>query len=336
MRSGNLPARYEVSNGLLYSRLISASTTANGITLGGTDTTLVVKDARFWPSSGTILVQQQTSSEVMTYSTKTYNSTLDGWALGVTRNQLGGDTSNTKLFRPLTFDGAAAGNTAVCAVTYVTCDCAPQVMHWGSSVIMDGGYDEDNSIAFAYTKQGSSTTLAIGTSIAVLSIRLAPSVDNGIVGAFGNREVVNRMQLKTRSLGIATATSVQVIGLLNPQFLPSGGGSVRPVLPGDWNTTSVVGAIGVASLAQIIDHTGNATLVTGGEQIFGFVTGNSADNYDISAVRDLGTSIISGDGSNKTPGFPVGPDVLTIVLRNATPSIAVVSNIRLSWTEAQA
>ena len=144
------------------------------------------------------------------------------------------------------------------------------------------------------------------------------------------------MQLKTRSLGIATATSVQVIGLLNPQFLPSAGGSVRPVLPGDWNTTSVVGAIGVASLAQIIDHTGNGTLVTGGEQIFGFVTGNTADNYDISNVRDLGTSIISGDGSNKTPGFPVGPDVLTIVLRNATPTVAVVSNVRLSWTEAQA
>ena len=336
MRSGNLPARYEVSNGLFYSRLISASTTANGITLGATDTTLVVKDARYWPSSGTILVQQQTSSEVMTYATKTYNSTLDGWALGVTRNQLGGDTSSVKTYRALTFDGGAAGNSAVCAVTYITCDCAPQVMHWGSSVIMDGGYDEDNSIAFAYTKQGSSTTLAVGTSIAVLSIRLAPSVDNGIVGAFGNREVVNRMQLRTRSLGIATGTSVQVIGLLNPQFLPSGGGSTRPVLPGDWATTSVVQNIGVASLAQIIDHTGNATLVTGGEQIFGFVTGNSADNYDISNVRDLGTSIISGDGSNKTPGFPVGPDVLTIVLRNATPSISVVSNLRLSWTEAQA
>jgi hypothetical protein len=337
MRSGNLPARYEVSNGLNYSRFISASTTANGITLGAIDTTFVVRDASYWPSSGTILVQQQTSSEVMTYTGKTYNSTLNGWQLtGLARNQLGGDTSSAKTYRAATFDGGAAGNSSVASVTYLTSDCSPQIMHWGSSVIMDGGYDEDNSIAFAYTRQGSSVTLAVNTSIAVMSIRLAPSVDNGIVGALGNKEVVNRMQLKTRSLGIATATSVQVIGLLNPQFLPSAGGSVRPVLPGDWNTTSIVSAIGVASLAQIIDHTGNGTLVTGGEQIFGFVTGNTADNYDISSVRDLGTSIISGDGSNKTPGFPVGPDVLTIVLKNATPSIAVVSNIRLSWTEAQA
>ena len=337
MRSGNLPARYEAANGLNYTRFISASTTANGITLGAADTTFVVRDAAYWPSSGTILVQQQTSSEVMTFTGKTFNSTLNGWQLtGLTRNVFGADTSSTKTYRSTTFDGGAAGNSSVAAVTYLTSDSAPQVMHWGSSVIMDGGYDEDNSIQFAYTKQGSSVTLAVNTSIAVLSIRLAPSVDNGIIGAFGNREVVNRMQLKTRSLGVATNTSVQVIGLLNPQFLPSAGGSTRPTLPGDWNTTSVVGSIGVASLAQIIDHTGNGTLVTGGEQIFGFVTGNSADNYDISQVRDLGTSIISGDGSNKTPGFPVGPDVLTIVLRNATPSVALVSNIRLSWTEAQA
>jgi len=337
MRSGNLPSRYEVDNGLYYSRFISASTTANGITMGATDTVLVVKDARYWPSSGTILMQQLTSSEVMTFTTKTYNSTLDGWQLGgLTRNVLGGDTSSVKTYRPLTFDGGAAGNSAIAIVTYLTSDNAPQIYHWGSSVIMDGGYDEDNSIQFAYTKQTSGNIIAAGTSIAILSIRLAPSVDNGITGAFGNREVVNRMQLKTRSLGVATNTSILITGLLNPQFLASGSGSARPILPGDWNTTSVVSAIGAASLAQIIDHTGNGTLVTGGEQIFGFVTGNSADNYDISQVRDLGTSVISGDGSNKTPGFPCGPDVLTIVARNNNPVAAFMANLRLSWTEAQA
>ena len=141
------------------------------------------------------------------------------------------------------------------------------------------------------------------------------------------------MQLKTRSLGVATNTSIQVLGILNAQFLPS---ATRPSLPGDWATTSVVANIGAASLAQIIDHTGTTTIITGGEQIFGFVTGNSADNYDISVVRDLGTSIISGDGSNKTPGFPCGPDVLTIVLRNTLGSAVAVGNLRLSWTEAQA
>jgi hypothetical protein len=97
-----------------------------------------------------------------------------------------------------------------------------------------------------------------------------------------------------------------------------------------------VSTIGTASLAQIIDHTGNTVTVTGGEQIFGFVTNQGADNYDISQVRDLGTSIISGNGSQKTPGYPNGPDILTIVLRNTTATAQNIANLRISWTEAQA
>jgi len=108
------------------------------------------------------------------------------------------------------------------------------------------------------------------------------------------------------------------------------------VLPDAWTYTSVVTQIGSGSLAQIIDHTGNTTTVTGGEQIFGFVTGTAGDTYDISQVRDLGNSIVSGNGSNRTPGFPNGPDILTIVLRNNNAAAATITNLRLSWTEAQA
>ena len=343
MRSGNLPARYEVTNGVYYSRFISASTTANGITLGGTDTTFVVKDAAYWPSSGTILVQQQLtpgaaigaggSSEVMTFTNKVYNSTLDGWQLtGITRNQFGADTSIAKRFYATEFDGGTAGFSSITAVTYLTSDVAPTVQHWGSSVIMDGGYNDDRSIVFAYTKS-SITTVAANTSIAILSLRLGPSVDNGTVGAFGAREIINRMQLQTRGIGLVTTTSVQILGILNPTFLPS---ATQPSFPGIWAVTSVVSSIGVGSLAQVIDHTGNTTIIAGGEQIFGFVTANVGDTFDISAVRDLGTSIISGDGSNKTPGYPVGPDCLTIVARNTAGTAALINNIRLSWTEAQA
>jgi len=198
---------------------------------------------------------------------------------------------------------------------------------------MDGGYDDDRSIVFAYARLTSLTTIAANTSIAVLSIRLAPSVDNSIAGAFGTKEVINRMQLQMRSMGLVCNTSVQVLGILNPS---SFGGSTAPVFPASWSYTSIVTQIGAGSLAQIIDHTGNTTTVTGGEQIFGFVTGSGGDTYDISNVRDLGASIVSGDGSAKTPGFPNGPDMLTIVLRNANAGPAVVTNMRLSWTEAQA
>lgn len=332
MRSGNLPTRYEVTNIGPYTRLISGSTSNFGVTLASGDTTMVVKDAEYWASSGSILVTQGSNVEVMTYGGKAFNSTLNAWNLtGLSRRQFGANTSNLS-FVPSEYEGGTAGTSSQCGIAYITCNCAPMIMHWGTSVIMDGGFNDDRNIQFAYAKQASVTVNA-NTSIAILSLRLAPSVDNSIGAQFGGREVVNRMQLQTKSMGFVANTSVQVLGILNPATF---GGTNAPVLPGAWTITSVVSTIGVGSLAQIIDHTGNTVTVTGGEQIFGFVTAAAGDTYDISQVRDLGTSIISGDGSTRTPGYPNGPDILTIVIRNTNPGPAVLSNMRLSWTEAQA
>jgi hypothetical protein len=332
MRSGNLPARYEVNNIGPFSRLMSGSISTHGVTLGSGDTSMVVKDAEFWSTSGSILVQQGVNSEVMAYSTKAYNPTLNAWTLGgITRRQWGGTTSNVS-FVPSEYEGGTASASSQCSITYITCNCAPVIMHWGTSVIMDGGFDDDRAIQFAYTKP-QAVVLNANTSIAVLSLRLGPSVDNSITGQFGAREIINRMQLQTRSLGIASTTSIQVLGILNPGTF---GGTNAPVFPDSWTYTSIVSTIGTASLAQIIDHTGNTVTVTGGEQIFGFVTNQGADNYDISQVRDLGHSIIGGNGSQRTPGFPNGPDILTIVLRNTTATAQNIANLRISWTEAQA
>ena len=332
MRSGNLPTRYEVTNIGPYTRLISGSTSNFGVTLASGDTTMVVKDAEYWNTSGTIQVSQGANIEIMTYGGKSYNSTLNAWNLtGLTRRQFGGSTSNLS-FVPSEFEGGTLGTSSVCGIAYITCDCAPMIMHWGTSVIMDGGFDDDRNIQFAYAKQ-STVTVNANTSIAILSLRLAPSVDNSIGSQFGGREVVNRMQLQTKSMGFVANTSVQVLGILNAT---SFGGANAPALPAAWTITSVVSTIGVGSLAQIIDHTGNAVTVTGGEQIFGFVTAAAGDTYDISQVRDLGTSISSGDGSTRTPGYPNGPDILTIVVRNTNAGPAILSNMRVSWTEAQA
>lgn len=334
MRSGNLPARYEVYNVGPNSRMVSANSVTPGVSLASGDTMMVVRDATYWSTSGTIFMQQGANTEVMTYNGKSANSSIAGcWNItGLTRRQFGGGTSNVT-FAPTEFEGGTVGTSSQVAITYITCDVAPVIMHWGTSVIMDGGFDDDRSIAFAYTRQTSLTTIAANTSIAVLSIRVSPSVDNSIGAQWGVREIVNRMQLQTRSLGLASNTSIQVLGILNPGTF---GGSTAPAFPDAWTISSIVTAIGSGSLAQIIDHTGNTTTVSGGEQIFGFVTSAGADNYDISQVRDLGNSIVSGPGSAKTPGFPNGPDILTIVLRNSNAGPAVVTNMRLSWTEAQA
>lgn len=337
MRSGNLPTRYEVTNIGPFSKLISASVTSYGVTLQPADTQMVVADAKYWPDSGTLLLQQNTSVEVIAYTGKVLNTSLslsgtNCWTLtGLSRRQFGGTTSNM-VFIPTEFDGGTAGTSSQASVTYITCTCAPTIMHWGTSVIMDGGFNDDRSIQFAYTKNAQVTVNA-NTSIALLSIRLAPSVDNSITGQFAAREIVNRMQLQVKSMGLVTTTSLQVLGVLNPSFPAS---ASVPTFPGSWVTTSIVSTIGAGSLAQVIDHTGNTTIVSGGEQIFGFVTANAGDTYDLGAVRDLGTSIISGNGSARTPGYPNGPDILTIVVRNTNASAVLINNLRLSWTEAQA
>lgn len=332
MRSGNLPVRYEVTNIGPYTKLLSGSNATTGATVTSGSVTFTVKDAEYWPSSGGFTIQQDSKFEVCTYSGKTQNNTIGGWDLtGISRRQFGGDTSNLT-YTVTEFDGGSAGASSQATLTYIGTTCAPNVMHWGTSVIMDGGYNDDRSIVFAYARQGILTVNA-NTSVAVLSIRLAPSVDNSVTGQFSTREIVNRMQLQIKSMGLVASTSVQVLGVLNAGFPAS---ATKPNFPDSWTTTSVVSTIGSGSLAQIIDHSSNTTIISGGEQIFGFVTGAAGDTYDLGAVRDLGTSVISGDGSNRTPGYPNGPDILTIVLRNATAGAVQITNLRLSWTEAQA
>jgi len=93
---------------------------------------------------------------------------------------------------------------------------APALSHWGTSVIMDGGFDDDKSLVFTYG-QTTPVTIAAGATRSLFAIRLAPSVDNGVGAGFGQREVLNRMQLVLRTLDvIAPANSTLLVrGYLN-------------------------------------------------------------------------------------------------------------------------
>lgn len=332
MRSGNLPARYEVTNVGPYARLVSGNTGSLGQALNNGDSTMVVDNATYWASSGTVMVQQDGNVEYMTYGDKSYNSTLSGWnLLGLGRRVIGG-TSTNLTFRPHEYNGGSAGASSVPIVTFVSTNCAPTVSHWGTSVIMDGGYDDDRSIVFSFPKK-TQFNIGANTSIAVVSIRLAPSVDNSITGAFGARDIVNRMQLKLLNIDTNATGPLVISGVLNPNRF---GGTAAPQLPGDWAITSVVSLIGAGSLAQLIDHSSATVTYTGGEQIFSFYSDSGVFNYDLKDVRDLGHSVIGGDGSNATPGFPNGPDVLTIVASNVSSGAVTLKGLRISWTEAQA
>jgi hypothetical protein len=150
-----------------------------------------------------------------------------------------------------------------------------------------------------------------------------------VTGVFGARELINRVQLTLKALGISTKTA-------NANML------VRAQLNGNPNgTTTWTNAVGNAvgainsSLGQIADYAGGSTVVFGGETTGGFfVTGT--DRLDLTDVRDLGNSILGGGTTtSNTQIYPDGPDVLTVVVTNlGTSAIDVLG--RLSWTEAQA
>jgi hypothetical protein len=179
---------------------------------------------------------------------------------------------------------------------------------------------------------GTAVGLVGGNTKALFSIRLAPSVDNGIPANFGQRELINRMQLQLDSVGVLTSTpssSLVVTVIING--LPSSATLWTNVTKGSSTVTN-------SSFAQIADYSGNSnnTIILGGEQTGGFyVQGTSA--IDLGAIRELGNSVLGGGNvAANTSIYPDGPDVLSVVVTNlnATESVDVFG--RLGWFEAQA
>jgi hypothetical protein len=194
---------------------------------------------------------------------------------------------------------------------------------------MDGGYDDDSSLIFTYGMT-TPTVIPAGNSRALFSIRVSPSADNGIAAAFGQRDLINRMQLKLNALDVSTRTSSS--NYLVRAFL-----NATPSAAATW-TSPTENAAGIAnsSLSQIAVYpSASSVTVSGGEVTGGFLS-QGTTSVDLSKLRDLGNSILGGGSTaSNTQFYPDGPDTLTIVVTNlGSSSIDILG--RLSWTEAQA
>jgi hypothetical protein len=201
----------------------------------------------------------------------------------------------------------------------------PEINHWGTSAIMDGGFTNDKSLIFT---QGMNTNLVVGTGNTqpIMSFRIAPSVSNGIANTFiGVREIINRMQQIPYALDCYANGSFLLSVVFNGKTS---------------NTAENWTNVGGSSLSQYIIHTINTT-ISGGETAFGFYTSAnpgtfSSTQQSLIDVRDLGTSILSGGTANASVAiYPDGPDVLTIVARNIDNAPRGIQ-ARYSWNEAQA
>jgi hypothetical protein len=312
MRSGNMASRYE-SNGTAPSTSLTAS-----LGTGGAGTVINVASTAGFAPTGTLRVSAAATTGVVEHISYTLVNATSFRV--VARAQTGGQGTA----QSFTFSA-----TAPVQVEFASPDTNASLSHWGSSVIMDGQFNDDKSLVFNY---GTTTSISItnATTVPILAIRIAPSVDNGTTGLLGVKEIVNRMQLVLEDLA-AVSSGALLVNLVLNGFCTGFSGAFGSVAVG--NQVS-------SSLAQIAVNTSNTATITGGESVTALYA-SGVSTLDLVNVRDLGNSILGGGTSNTVPtsqaGFyPDGPDILYVVVSNNTGGAVTLSGVRLNWKEAQA
>ena len=185
------------------------------------------------------------------------------------------------------------------------------------------------AVSIGAPASGGTSDIDLTARIPLISIRLAPSVDNNLTGVLGAREIINRMQLQLKSLGITLTHDCTVDVILNAEI-----------------SNRVFENVTSPSLSELVKHKAGDKVV-GGTVIFSLRASGGAENaqgknlsatsdFDLSSITDLGNSILGGDGT-----YPNGPDLLTLAMVpvdtasiNADSPLGVSS--RVTWTESQA
>lgn len=213
-------------------------------------------------------------------------------------------------------------------IEYSTPDTAAPLAHWGSSVIMDGQFNDDKSLVFNYGTTAP-VSIAAGATAPLLAIRVAPSADNNTIGLLGVKETINRMQLQLTDMAVVASGAVLVNLILN---------GVTSGFTGTFGSVAIGNNV-TSSLAQVAVNTSGTATINGGESVTALYA-NGVQSIDLSQVRDLGNSIGGGGVNNTVPTtqagvYPDGPDILYITATNTTAG-AVTVLARINWKEAQA
>ena len=185
-------------------------------------------------------------------------------------------------------------------------------------------------VSFGQDPNNADSTVNLGTDlIPLVTLRLAPSVDSGISGFLGERDIINRMQLRLQEVGLILTHECEVKLILN--------GDLSKV---NWSN------VNSPSLSQLQTHN-SGEKVTGGVEIFSFRANGGSEttngarlanssNFSLEAIIDLGNSILGGDGT-----FPNGPDILTLAVQVVDTSLVSATapfsaSGRITWSESQA
>ena len=346
MRSGNVPARYEIQN-------LGKPTYVPALAHWGTS---VIMDGRFDPdkayifnaTSNTITltgVSQTSANGRIAYDDRYYILTNQWREIGYAIELDSADPVLSSVSSGLAVTGAnLASNTNTSNPRSGQVSpyqpYLPSIYAYRGRDFFNGGAIRNLMVV---DKQptgttGSSSSYTFGAvsggevnvtkEIPLISVRLAPSVDTSAPGFLGEREIINRMQLILNSVGILSTHACTVRLILNGQLSSNA-----------WE------AVTNPSLSQVIYHT-NTDTITGGLSVYNLEaqggTGTSGRQPVLTSdalgdIATLGNSILGGDAV-----FPDGPDVLTVTaILSEDPSTVTSSNPfqvsgRISWSESQA
>lgn len=323
MRSGNIPARYELVTSCRHSKVISSPT--------GTGTgPITVKNAdKLFPTDGGLLLIKSLQTGNMLYEVVEYDSItgndINLTARGTTYSRFVGGITRT-------FGGSSAQNHPVnSSVQFIGCNIAPSATHWGSSVVMDGGFQEDPGFKFTTSRFG--VNVGAGVSEPVIIFRPAPAVSDTVTGEVGERELINRSRVQLDKIEITNSPSttaveprrLEISGVLNPSnYDPS---TIT------WENANTIdyGLVSTAYQPSFSQYsTTETTDPQGGELLFKFITSDGSAIFDVSDVKELQNSILGGNGL-----FPNGPDIIAFTVTNKSGSFTTVDFV-VTWKEAQA
>ena len=228
MRSGNLPVRYEVINEGARGRV--------AVAMDSSIETMTLEDGTLFPNSGTLIM----NNEIINYNNKSGNL-LTGLTRAATHTNFAGGSQRTYTA------GSAIAHTKGSGVVLLSTTATPQINHWGSAFLTDGGFDEDRGYLFSWQEKEVQISV---TKSAIFLIRLSPSVSNSVTGDLGERELINRAQLLLKNIEITTqggssSQGVVIEGVMNPKNYPVDPEDIK------WGGLNTGGAGGQPSFAQV-------------------------------------------------------------------------------------
>ena len=319
MRSSNLPVRYSIDNDSPVTYLTN--------TIDSNATTIPAANLQEFDDEGILFID----NEIITY---TGRSVTDGPGnfTGCTRaasfQQYLQGTNNTLTAGPKV---PHSSNTGIIEISNT---CSPTLSHWGSSLIMDGGFERDRGYLFTYRQSNVDINTTPKTAFC---IRLAPSVSNSLTGRLGAKDLLNRSQMLLEEIAVSVGRSggffssvgeIVVEGILNP----------RNFSTATWYTLDGTSRGGQPSFAEV-SPTNSITWTNGsyaqpGELIFSYVaassnSGSTVTTLDLGKLKEMSGAPLGGDFM-----YPDGPDILAVNIYLIFGSSK--GSIGLRWIEAQA